>query len=285
MSFLTSNGVAIPFDPDHFMAMADSTSLLSDAAALRARYEADGYLYLRGVLDRSAIFRMRRSYFAAFDPSYLRTGTDPVEGVFSGARPVGLPAHGVVGHPAYDFVRGADFAVLGSDPRLRQVAELVLDGQVEVLPRQIVRHFDRSGPAASRAHVDLRYLDHGSANLVTTWIPLGDCPVATGGLIYLEGSHRLSSEHLDALHTVTDRPDDDRPISHDLGWVSRQLGARWLWTDFRAGDLTLHSPQIVHASLDTSSDSMRLSADLRFLRHGEPADPRWLQPWAGDDGN
>jgi hypothetical protein len=30
---------------------------------------------------------------------------------------------------------------------------------------------------------------------------------------------------------------------------------------------------------------MRLSADLRFLRRGERPDARWLQAWAGDDGN
>jgi hypothetical protein len=41
----------------------------------------------------------------------------------------------------------------------------------------------------------------------------------------------------------------------------------------------------VHASLDTTTDAMRLSADLRFLRRGQPADARWLVAWAGDDGN
>ncbi len=59
---------------------------------------------------------------------------------------------------------------------------------------------------------------------------------------------------------------------------------RWLWTDFRAGDLTVHSPHIVHASLDTTTEAMRLSADLRFQRTGETVDPRWTKAWAADDG-
>jgi hypothetical protein len=67
--------------------------------------------------------------------------------------------------------------------------------------------------------------------------------------------------------------------------VSEELDRRWLWTDYRAGDVAIHSPHVVHASLDTTTETMRMSADVRFLRRGEPADPRWQQPWAGDDGN
>ena len=81
---------------------------------------------------------------------------------------------------------------------------------------------------ASRAHVDYSYLDRGSDQLVTVWIPLGDCPRPTGGLVYLEGSHRLPIVQLRSPAAVTDRPGDTRAISHDLGWVAEQLGRRWL---------------------------------------------------------
>ncbi|HET9691375.1 MAG TPA: hypothetical protein VFP61_09485, partial [Acidimicrobiales bacterium] len=64
-----------------------------------------------------------------------------------------------------------------------------------------------------------------------------------------------------------------------------QLGSRWLWADHAAGDVTLHSPHIVHASLDVASDAMRLSADLRWMAADAERDQRWLVPWAGDDGN
>jgi hypothetical protein len=87
------------------------------------------------------------------------------------------------------------------------------------------------------------------------------------------------------LRAITDRPGDTRPITHDLALVSETLDRRWLWADFAAGDVTVHSPHLVHASLDTVTDEMRLSADVRFLREGETADPRWLHAWAGDDGN
>jgi ectoine hydroxylase-related dioxygenase (phytanoyl-CoA dioxygenase family) len=282
---LTSNGVAVPVDREHFGPLRDSSSLRFDPGALQSRYREDGYLYLPDVLDRRTVMELREAYFATFSPGYLRGGTTPVEGIFSGRRPAHLPAHGVIGHPAHAFVRSAQFAIFAADPRLEALAATVLGGPVRRLPRAIVRHFDRSRPMASRAHVDYSYLDQGSDQLVTLWIPLGDCPRPTGGLMYLEGSHRADPSSFDRLRTVTDRPRDTRAISHNLTWVAGELGRRWLWADYRAGDVTVHSPHIVHASLDTTTDVMRLSADLRFLRRGEEADDRWLRAWAGDDGN
>jgi ectoine hydroxylase-related dioxygenase (phytanoyl-CoA dioxygenase family) len=282
---LTSNGVAIPFDERHFAPVRDSSACLSDPGALRSRYLEDGYLYLRGFLDRRTVTAVREAYFDRFDRTYLQAGTSTAEGIFSGRRPPELPAHGVPGHPAHAFVRSATFEAFAADPRLEKLAATVLGGPVRRLPRAIIRHFDRSRALASRAHTDYSYLDHGSDQLLTAWIPLGDCPRATGGLVYLEGTHHVDPASFAFLRTVTDRPHDVRAISHDLAWVADQLGRRWRWADYQAGDVTIHSPHIVHASLDTTTDVMRLSADLRFLRRGQPADARWLKAWAGDDGN
>ena len=42
-----------------FADMTASNDLLGDAQALRARLEDDGYLYLRGVIDRDRILGLR----------------------------------------------------------------------------------------------------------------------------------------------------------------------------------------------------------------------------------
>jgi hypothetical protein len=282
---LTSNGSPISFDDTRFGSLRDSTEQLRDPEALRRNYRQDGYLYLRGVLDPAELRWLRGRYFSRFDPGYLRAGTDPADGVYSGREPRPLPPHGVRGHPAYDFVRTSEFRRFAASPALVRLAGLVLDGQAEQLPRQIVRHFRRDSGRASRAHRDYDYLDAGSEIVTTIWIPIGACPLEAGGLVYLERSHELTAQDLEHVRQVSDRPDDRRPISHDLAWVVSKLGRKWLWADYAAGDLTLHAPRTVHASLDNTSDHMRLSADLRFIRRGEPADPRWTVPWAGDDGN
>jgi ectoine hydroxylase-related dioxygenase (phytanoyl-CoA dioxygenase family) len=281
---VSSNGVPVPFDSEHFAPLADSTPLLDDPAALVERYRHDGYLLLRRVLDPERVEAVRRAYFTSFGPGYLRAGTDPADGIFSGWRPEGLAAHGTAGHPAHDFVRSAEFLDFCARPELTAIAETVLEGPVRQLPRRILRHFDRSRPAASRAHTDYTYLDAGSDHLVTAWIPLGDCPLPTGGLIYLEGSHHLGDDELESLRVRSDRVGDRRPLSHDLAWVAERTGRRWLWTDYGIGDVVLHSPHVVHASLDVTTDRMRLSADLRWLAEGAEADPRWSSAWAGDDG-
>jgi ectoine hydroxylase-related dioxygenase (phytanoyl-CoA dioxygenase family) len=282
---ITSNGVAVPFDPEHAAPLTDSTAWRADPAALRERLAADGYLFLRGVLDPTKVLDARQAYFERFDPSYLQPGTTPRDGIFSGVRPKNLGAHGTSGHPAYDFVRSPAWQELVGDPILQKLAEDILGGTSILLPRQIVRQFDRSIARASRAHVDHTYLDGGTGEVVTMWIPLGDCPIEAGPLVYLEGSHRMGADELESLREINDRPDDRRPLSHDLGWVANRTGRRWRWSDFRAGDIAVHSPHIIHASLDAHTDAMRLSADIRFLRDDGVADPRWLSPWAGDDGN
>lgn len=277
-----SNGIPVK----NLAPLRESTELIDDPQALRQRLHLDGYVYLRGILDRDEVLQLRLNYFSRFPRSYLKAGTAPVDGVWSGQQPEGLPAHGVAGHPAHLMVRSRAFARLAASPRLERVAQSLLDApEVMRLPRQILRHF-HSGPLSSRAHTDYDYLDRGSDRIVTMWLPIGDCPPATGGLVYLENSHTVERERVRALKSLrTDRPGDPRPISHDLDWTAQQLGGRWLYADYRAGDVAIHSPHIVHASLDTTTQVMRMSADVRFTPITVEPDPRWLRPWSGDDGN
>jgi Phytanoyl-CoA dioxygenase (PhyH) len=280
---MSSNGVTIPV-ADTFAPMRDSTALLDSPELLRERFREDGYLLLRGVVERDNALRLRAAYFERFDSSMFAAGTSPADGIFSGTEPYDLPDYGTPGHPAYAFVRTEQFDAFTRAPALRELASVLLDTPAELTPRRILRHFHRGSGKASRAHVDYDYMNQGTDHLVTMWIPLGDCPIESGGLIYLQGSHRVAAQQLDELRPITDRPHDHRPISHDLGLTARTLGARWLWTDYAAGDVVVHSPHLVHASLDNVSDVMRLSADLRFHPIDEPADARWNQAWAADDG-
>ncbi|WP_405612526.1 phytanoyl-CoA dioxygenase family protein [Streptomyces sp. NBC_01508] len=281
---LSSNAVPITFSSELFAPLRPSADLVSDPAALRERLHEDGYLYLPGLLGRQDVLRLRGAYFARFPPGYLAAGTGPEDGIFSGEAPAGLPGYGVAGHPAHSFVRGTAFARFLATPKLAGLAATLLDAPVTMLPRRILRHFHRDSGLASRAHIDLDYMDEGSPRVVTQWIPVGDCPRETGGLVYLEGSHRLGPEAYEPLRDSADRPGDRRPISHDLELTARILGRRWLWADFAAGDVMVHLPRIIHASLDTTTDTMRLSADVRFVRADDTPDPRWLRPWAADDG-
>lgn len=282
--FISSNGVPIPFTDELFTPLPDSTALLDDLDELRRRFHEDGVLLLRGYLDRSKVLALRQAYLATVPAAMFRPGSAVVDGLFSGHVPPELPDHGVEGHPAYDFVRSPNFEWFIDQPALAELARIVLDGPVVRLRRSILRHFHAGSARASRAHTDYAYMDQGTERVVTIWIPVGDCPLTTGPLLYLEGSHHESPERLAVLRQRLDRPGDPRPLSHDLEWTARTLGRKWLWADYSAGDVAIHGPHIVHASLDTLSEQMRVSIDVRFVRRGDAVDARWRKDWAGNDG-
>lgn len=279
---LTSNGTEIPFS-DRYFGNLISTPAGSSGKILRESLSTRGYLLLRGALDPAEVRQIRAAYLAHFPASMFKAGTAPDEGVFSGEYPIDLPRHGTPGHPAYAFVRSEAFNTFVAAPQLTTLAEILLGGPAVRLRRTPLRHFVRGRGFASRAHTDYTYLDAGSTSIVTFWIPIGDCPFSAGGLIYLEDSAALDPSAIRG-DLPTDRPDDARPLTHDLRLLADRTVKRWLCTDYAAGDLIVHSPFIVHASLNAQTDLMRVSIDLRFTTSGAAIDPRWSEDWSADDG-
>lgn len=62
--------------------------------------------------------------------------------------------------------------------------------------------------------------------------------------------------------------------------IQQRFGARWLSTDFEAGDLLCFGMGTVHAALDNHSPvgRCRLSSDSRYQLASEPLDERWNGP-------
>lgn len=280
---ITSNGIAFPRSPRYFGLLRESRlSIFADGSA-RALLAEDGYLMLRGAVPGDTVLRVREAYFRLFDPRLLKNG-DARRGEFSGYLPEGLPPYGTEGHPAHAFVRSEQFMAFRQLPIFRAMSEALLGGPVNAVWRTPLRHFIRGSNVASRAHLDRTYLDCSIDSCVTIWVPLGDCPLQAGGLLYLEKSHEYPNlEAVARAFGPMDRA-DRRPLTYDLKWLADATGHRWLGTDCRAGDVIVHSPTIVHASADPMIDLMRVSTDIRFLRADAPDDPRWQRDWAADDG-
>jgi ectoine hydroxylase-related dioxygenase (phytanoyl-CoA dioxygenase family) len=277
---LSSNGLPVSTAANRFGALREAPA----RADWRAQYLRDGYLVLRGVVNRETMLNARQSYLSRFDAS-LCANDDARSGIFSGTLPAHLPTHGVTGHPAHAFVRSPAFTELADAPVFADIAAALLGADVVRVPRTPLRHFIKGTHRASRAHTDRTYLDEPTDRCITLWVPLGDCPVEAGSLMYLEGSHQVPDIEAKLRDNAPqDRAYDDRPISHDLNWVAERAESRWLTAHFEAGDLVAHVPTIIHASLDPMTDFMRVSTDLRFLRADVPLDARWQGHWAADDG-
>ena len=266
---VTSNGVEIPFSPTYFGEMRETVLATASDADLRARYAEDGYVLLRGLLPAAPVRKMRDAYLEAFEAARKERT---------------LPQHGIKGHPAYDFVRSAPFRAFVEQPVFQELAQRLTGAAIAPIRRTPLRHFAAGSKVASRAHIDGTYIDGAPTDVVTVWTPLGDCTVRAGSLMYLEGSHR-DNELPSKVRGVApmDRTSDVRPITHDLKWLSETTGRRWMVADFAAGDVVVHSPAIVHATLDAAAGE-RLSADIRFRRMDGPRDPRWENDWSSDDG-
>lgn len=281
---LTSNGISIPFTDEYFSPLKDCTHLLDNDLDLVEFYQQHHYLYLKNFLPREHVLEMREHYFSKFPATFFKAGTTSREGIFSGHLPPKLPRHGTHGHPAYETVRDEEFNAFTTQPKLFELAQALLGKPVKQLRRRPLRHFIRNTSTASRAHTDAIYLNNQQWPFISCWIPMGDAPIESGGLLYLEGSHQDNLEQVRCLvGKQRDRKQDSRPITHNLSLLSEKMERRWLWSNFQAGDIVVHSPYIIHASLDSSTDLMRVSTDVRFLPQDAPIDPRWSNDWSADD--
>lgn len=258
--------------------LTDSTDVRPDPAALRARLSDDGYLYFRRLLPAEDVGPVRSLIGDVLaDCCWLAPGSDPDE-LIASERAVGEGSDGF--HGMYTAVQmQQQVHELAVHPALLDLTGDVLGETSFGHPMHIFRISPPAGRAASTpVHQDYRLIQ-GSADTLTTWIPLADTPRDAGGLRVLAGSHRLGvlpvSRAPGPGGMAADVADDDDP--------------RWRTTTFTAGDVVLFSSLTVHAAVPNRSDRYRLSADFRyqpvsapvarrpdgFVPHYYPAVPSW----------
>jgi ectoine hydroxylase-related dioxygenase (phytanoyl-CoA dioxygenase family) len=180
-------------------------------------------------------------------------------------------------------VPGAEYAAFCAQPAIKGWFEWFLGGEPFLHKRKIIRQTapgENGIGTATQAHYDLVYLRGGSDQVLSAWIPLGDCPVARGGLTYLEGSHHRVLEEEAAGRLK--RP--AASMTADLPGLADKYDARWLVTDYAAGDVVIHTAHTIHAALDNVSDGIRLSTDIRYQRSDDAIDGRWQNHWHDQDG-
>jgi hypothetical protein len=267
--------------------LRESQSLLRDMTALRARMDEDGYLLLRGLLNREDVLSARR--FAAqrlLEGGHIEPGTDLMDCIAK---------HGSASRSQHDIAKGNDslHKVLYSGPMI---------GFFEAFIAEPVKHYDFTWFRAiapgngTPPHCDVVYMGRGERErLYTAWCPIGDITYDMGGLLVLEGSNNLSKlkdtygqSDVDSFCSNRDglAGRDHWGKGRSNGWLGqnppqlrRSLGGlRWLTSEFRAGDALIFSMYTVHGSLDNRSNRIRLSSDSRYQPASKPADERWVGP-------
>ena len=281
---LTSNGYLLDQSEARLGELASvPDAVRHDRDALWARLRRDGYLLLRGQLDPALVEGFRAYYFQSLESTGLTSsGADPALGLDSGYEVDRAALRSIL---FSDIVPGATYAALCATPGIRDWFSWFLDADVHLHKRKIIRHI-RPGEhgigTSTQAHYDLVYLRDGTDRVLSAWIPLGDCPVERGGLVYLQESHTWVMA--DEAAGVLKRP--AASMTADLPGLADEHDSRWLATDYRAGDVVIHSAHMVHASTDNVDRRgiVRLSTDIRYQRSHDPIDWRWQNDWHADDG-
>lgn len=276
---LSSNGYKLSSDATRLGRLEPSDPGWSQAR-LTEQYRAQGYLWLKGLLNREAVLNFRHWYFDQFKATgLLALDSNPREGIYAGSSPGQNEAAihqvmvGIVRQPVYE-------AFCHSEPLVR-FYEAFLQGPVYLHRRKLIRYTLPNDPHCTGAHYDMVYLREGTDQFCSSWLPLGDIPVEMGGLTYLEGSHELGQE----LERQAKSKGKAGWLGEDLPGLAEQFDRRWLVADYEAGDVLVHSPYIIHASTVNHNPAgyLRLSTDIRYQRLSDPIDPRWANHWSPDD--
>ncbi|MBT6156729.1 MAG: hypothetical protein HOL01_17670 [Planctomycetaceae bacterium] len=264
-----------PVPNDVLGPLRDSTGVADDANELQRRIGDDGYLFLRGVVDRTEIMAARAEVFARLaDVGEIQQPS--VDGLYTGTS-----QRSEVVSDLGDFWRSVN---LGEALRHVSHGEQVSALMDKILGETARPHdfmFLRPGPIgrSTHLHFDLPFFARGSKRIFTVWLALGDIPVEEGPLAVLEGSNRFA-DLIDPIREIdySSAMSPQVQMTDDTIEFARQRSARLLTADFQAGDAIVFDMITMHGTLDNHSPEgrVRLSCDVRWQPAAEPIDPRYV---------
>ena len=246
----------------------DSTSLAADPDALNERLDAEGYLFVRGLLPRPAVLDVRRQCRAVAAAGGWLDPAHPVdEGVANHAAACTDPEPRYVEVFRRLYVLEA-LHTLKHHPAILGFFERLFGESVLVHPLFVMRNiFPQRPESTTPAHQDYVHIQ-GTPRTYTVWMPLGDCPLEQGSLTVAAGSHR-------------DGVRDFRVTNGSGGLeVVDPLAGRWRASSFSAGDVLIFHSLTVHKGLPNLSNRLRQSMDARYQRVSEPVSELSLSPYA-----
>lgn len=292
-------------------------------AEMRKRLDEDDYLYVKGLLPRADVLRMREHYFSQYTGTALLDPTKPfVDGIFNPAESAadhkGIGGGDTEGEDLKRLAAAhteAHYLTFLQHPQLRGTVRQLMGWDEEVLLRRTMLRHNVPGGESTGVHYDKLFLRGGDAFFLTAWVPLGDVRPIGGGLIYLERGVELGraieddftrrahdftpaekisafNANMTSIGILSNNPPEfevaHREIAQRAGLGAKEY--RWLIADYEAGDVVFHHPCSVHASATNNDPDgrIRLSTDLRFYDKrdwdGGSADERWMKVWEIGDG-
>ena len=254
-----------------------------DVSDARSSLNKHGYALLRSVIPPQLVREGGKVLAASLDAQgWLRPGTPREQLVAADSVQGGMfpleAAHASANHPAVRrCVQGPEifelFKQLFGEPAVS------LDFKWF---RAIRGHTTSATLSGAGLHMDRVYMGRGSSQLHTVWLPWHDVPVERGGLAVLAGSHRLAGfQRMRETYGMHDTGFSD--IKDPGGWgsdsdelVRMDPDSQWVTTHYKAGDLLVFTMLTMHGAVqNTTTNQLRLSADIRFQPRSHPVDNRY----------
>lgn len=245
-----------------------SDTMVDDRSELAARLTSDGYVFLPGLLDRGLVLDVRGDVLDALDDQgWLGPRPDRNDAV---PGPRSLSDQDDAWWPGYIAVQRLEafHQLAHAAPILDIVSTLLGGAPVLVQPHKIARIRFPGPDQLTPPHQDFPFIQ-GTCDVLTAWIPLGDCPAEMGPLRVLKGSHRHGFREHAALAG-----------GGGMGLEIDGQDPRWRSTDYRAGDVLVFSSLTIHDTAANHGDRIRLSADYRYQSALEPMNEGLVHPHA-----
>lgn len=232
----------------------ESNAYLGDTKKLWDRYNEDGYLYFRDVLDRDKLQEVRHDIISVLHDYGVIPKNETDVPTWTGKEvPDFLEIHTKIhALKSYDEMR--------TNPALVKIMEQLFGAPVYSWMNVDVRtQTPRMVPITS-IHQDYQVF-YRAARFAISWIPLMDIEQNVGGVDIALESHRTVTE--------TDYGwSKDRYYTGNAGAVlpalaEEQCGS-FARTTYNAGDLLVIHDKVAHRSLPNTSKKLRLSMDVRF---------------------
>lgn len=255
--------------------LQDSSALLERPAALRERLAADGYLYLKGVLDRTMVAAARAEVFARL-VAVGEVSEPACEAIATGtSRRDELVADR--GQFWKSVSEGPNLRALSHGAAMNRIMSLVVGAPARPQDYMFLRAGARG--RATGLHFDYPFFTRAHDQVYTVWLPIGDVPVVEGPLVMVEGSHNFRDliEPMIGFDVALDNT-RKATLAQDAVSFAQQRGARLLTRNFEAGDIAIFGMYTLHGSLENHSpvNRVRLSCDVRWQPQSLSLDERYF---------